>query len=1051
MAKKQYTYQSRSVAATPRNRRLADTIQEVADSGGAWNGSGTGSSAPATATFDLEAGPGIVLEKNEREFDNRLAYTVSHADTSFLDPTANEGIRFVQNLTFDDFGHVTDVGSARITDGLDGRYLRKDIDDTAHGEILFDRRVGSSVFLDGMKGKGWEMQPSGAAQFDAATVRGNAIVGRRAGSEIFVSGFPNGLGWDLGPTKRFNAAATEETKYRLELDDLVVRGQLRLYELVVSKLRGENDNVIFAGQMKVAFYDPATRRLYLDTDRGILYNPFRRGDVLMVQRFGGLPSAGNQYNVIKQYELRVDEAEMGSFSDGEDRLDWITFSNLAGSLSDIAAGDVLTRVDSVTDASRKGVVKITTIDEAGAPAIDVAYGLKTDPGQATKVRLGNLSGLRTRHHADLTGVWGLYAQGAVLENSTIYLDNGRTVEQEFSVLNGEFNSKIEAAKNDLSLEPGNLLKNSSFATDLHDWSASANQVHFIRVGGAYLWMDDSFYVEKEAVADLYQDGGKQVLRLRSGSLRQKNAVMKGEKLEGTYSFSFFCKVLRAGTLSAGMEGTELFLQEPLEVSEAYQKRSLTARWTGTGDFVLRFTGEILIYGVSLFNDALADATLKLQTQINQNAERISLTASKEYVDELTNQIYLKYDSELKVQADEISQRVTKTEYVDGTNAIKREWESKFSVQADRISAVSTAVDNVNHTISSAGWITSADANTFFASKTLEDGNRIISFINQTATTITIHASKIDLQGKVTFSMFDDSLSNQINGKADSASLKSLAYADKVEQAQLGETIVSGGYIRTDLMDADLILANAASIGGFDITREGIQSVNKYTTSDSDNKFFLYSSGSSGFLGFSATNVWAGLGLNVLPASLGGVRALLRLENKKGSSLDTNYGAVIDVRNGARNKALDCIGGFRVKGAFATAKLAPSCSHTDDIINNIGYKDAYIYQVTQFLQVLLPTPAQIKNGFGQIYNDFNGNYVDITNSAWIEITIFNNRWSTQEISVEGVSTAPLVDQNGEVSNHGNTESGIYGSRRLGKGDCLKLAFHNNMWYTMFYSN
>lgn len=398
--------------------------------------------------------------------------------------------------------------------------------------------------------------------------------------------------------------------------------------MIISQQRGENDNVIFAGMMKVAFYDEATKRIYLDTDKGLLYNPFRTGDILMVQRFGGMPSVGNKYNVIKQYELQVTEAGIGSLTDGENRLDWVKFSNFVGKLSDIQVGDVLTRVDSVSDSTRKGIVKITTIDEIGSPYIDCVYGLKTDPVNATKARMGDLSGIRTKNNVDLTGVVGFYAQGAVLENSYIYLDNGMTVEQNFTVMNGKFESQIEGLKNDMSLEAGNILRNSSFSNNTNYWIAD-NVVHFINVDGKFLWMDGSFYVEKNAVADIYRDGNKNVLRILNTTIRQYNDVMTGDKPEGTYSFTFFAKVLRAGTLTAGFSGKDLFVQQQMTTSDSYQKISKAANWDGQGDFSIGFTGEILIYGVSLFNDALSDAVIKLQTQITQNAEEIKLSATKD--------------------------------------------------------------------------------------------------------------------------------------------------------------------------------------------------------------------------------------------------------------------------------------------------------------------------------------------------------------------------------------------------------------------------------------
>lgn len=651
-------------------------------------GTGTGGgSGVISVDIDILAGDGIDIGKKMVGED--LIFTVSHADTSSVESTSNRDIFLIQNLEFDDFGHVTGVNNVNAAKLFDDRYLRKDINDTAHGIITFDKDIRSTVFLDGYDGKGWEIKNNGSVWLESANIRTNAFINNHVGSPNFTSGFLNGIGWDLAPYKRFNAAEIEETKYRLELDDLIVRGKLRVFEMIISQQRGENDNVIFAGMMKVAFYDEATKRIYLDTDKGLLYNPFRTGDILMVQRFGGMPSVGNKYNVIKQYELQVTEAGIGSLTDGENRLDWVKFSNFVGKLSDIQVGDVLTRVDSVSDSTRKGIVKITTIDEIGSPYIDCVYGLKTDPVNATKARMGDLSGIRTKNNVDLTGVVGFYAQGAVLENSYIYLDNGMTVEQNFTVMNGKFESQIEGLKNDMSLEAGNILRNSSFSNNTNYWIAD-NVVHFINVDGKFLWMDGSFYVEKNAVADIYRDGNKNVLRILNTTIRQYNDVMTGDKPEGTYSFTFFAKVLRAGTLTAGFSGKDLFVQQQMTTSDSYQKISKAANWDGQGDFSIGFTGEILIYGVSLFNDALSDAVIKLQTQITQNAEEIKLSATKDYVDSETEQIYIHYDSQL-------------------------------SVTAEQISGISTKIDNINNTINTAGWITRNDAVSLFATKTQLNG------------------------------------------------------------------------------------------------------------------------------------------------------------------------------------------------------------------------------------------------------------------------------------------------------------------------------------------
>ncbi|RGR25348.1 hypothetical protein DWY54_23910, partial [Parabacteroides distasonis] len=269
--------------------------------------------------------------------------------------------------------------------------------------------------------------------------------------------------------------------------------------------------------------------------------------------------------------------------------------------------------------------------------------------------------------------------GIYIENSSIYLDNGMTVEQQFSVMNGELRSEIEGVRNDMSLESGNILVNSTFGKDTNYWR-SENEVHFINVGGDLLWIGGAFYSEKREVADIYRDGERNVLRLLGTTIYQSNANMKGDKAAGTYSYAFFYKVMRRGVLTVGFAGQELYDSLTLDPSGEYVKLSKVGKWDGTGDFRIGFTGEILIYGVSLFNDRLADAVIKLETRILQTEEYIKLLATKEYVDSETGAIYTKYDAELSVMADKIEQRVTKTDFDTETGAIKSELEGKITVE-----------------------------------------------------------------------------------------------------------------------------------------------------------------------------------------------------------------------------------------------------------------------------------------------------------------------------------------------------------------------------------
>ena len=108
----------------------------------------------------------------------------------------------------------------------------------------------------------------------------------------------------------------------------------------------------------------------------------------------------------------------------------------------------------------------------------------------------------------------------------------------------------------------------------------------------------------------------------------------------------------------------------------------------------------------------------------------------------------------------------------------------------KIQANASSIDTVNNTINTAGWITKGDGNTWWAKKEMENGDTIISYINQNATTTTIASSRINLAGAVTFQMFGTDLQNLINGKANSSSLGTLATKSSVAWADLAAALQS---------------------------------------------------------------------------------------------------------------------------------------------------------------------------------------------------------------------------------------------------------------------
>lgn len=246
------------------------------------------------------------------------------------------------------------------------------------------------------------------ATMGALHVKGNSTFDGNLASKDYVSGFAGGKGWGIKNTPTQNVTGQLENRWTGEFDNLIVRGSLKVYEMIISQLLGENDNRIFTGMMEVDHYDPESGKIYLDTQNGKLYNPFRKDDIILVQQYNGMPNSSNDYYVTKNYELIISEAGCGNTADGENRLDWVKFESFSSSMENatpascIKPKDTLVRVDNVSDPDRKGIMQVITVG-TGAPYLDVLYGMKTDPNNALKGRLGNLQGINHPIFGQLSG------------------------------------------------------------------------------------------------------------------------------------------------------------------------------------------------------------------------------------------------------------------------------------------------------------------------------------------------------------------------------------------------------------------------------------------------------------------------------------------------------------------------------------------------------------------------------------------------------------------------------------------------------------------------
>lgn len=785
MSKKQYTYQSRAVTATPRNRRK--------DGGMVIGLSYMGGSAPSIGGGDWGGGGSLSIRQGlgiRVNSDASNTYTISHADTSIAESVEVIKKKAVSSVRLDDFGHVTGLDTCDILalEDLDLRYLRKDIDDTAAGNITFEKDIiltglESSIYSDRDANgfgheNGFRIFANGTAWIKDLKVKNDSMFAGSLSSPMFASGFPSGTGWMLAPYIRTNAAGINETRYKLEIDDIAVRGTLRVYEFIVSQLLGENDNRIFSGMMEVDHYDPDSGRIYLDTDGGRLYNPFRKGDILMVQQFQGDPTLENNYHMVKQYELKVISVGVGNLYDGENRLDWLTFENFVGDLSQITKRDTLCRVDNPDNSTRSGIIKITTIDEFGTPYLDVIRGMKTDPENCVKVRIGNLNGLVTPYFGRLDGD-GAYVENLYARGKFILSDTGDDVSTLFQVMNGRFSSEMSSIRHEIA-EKDNYLTNSSFSEDIVGWEPG-NDVSLFTASERYIPVNDSLYSEKDRITGIVQVLNRLALCIKGSTIRQLNANLS-RKPEGlvempdgttkwpTFYISFMCKVKTAGTLTIGFPGQDLYETKAMTTTEAFTQEEFIGEWDGTGDFTISHTGEIFIYNLLLTSRPLDDFRVEMSTKLEQTNERVGMYANK--VENLTGTV-----TDMGLVLDNtnstLSAYVTKTDNNDKTI-------TNLGLRIDGIDdslslyATSSELSGLRNDLSASIEL-NARSITQKVSTTDYNGDTVVSMINQTASTVTIKGNKIDLNGVL---------------------------------------IDSNGKIFASLIDADSITANIVKVGGF---------------------------------------------------------------------------------------------------------------------------------------------------------------------------------------------------------------------------------------------
>lgn len=640
-------------------------------------------------------------------------------------------------------GEKLKAGVADVAKELDGeaailkKYIRRDIDDTAEGTITFEKvqkllgglLVGEnfsfdkegnilahSISSDGASeenGKGFtilqkdpltntyklcidEVIAYTVATVGKLFVNGNSRFGGELSSKQFISGFLGGLGWGIYNTPVTNAAGVQENKWTGEFDNVIVRGSLRVFEMIISQLLGENDNRIFTGMMEVDHYDAESGRVYLNTQDGKLYNPFRRNDIIMVQQFNGMPNSSNDYYVTKNYELLITDAGCGSLEDGDKRLDWVTFTNFTSSMEGATAEslikkkDTFVRVDNLSDSQRKGIIQLMTVG-ANTPYMDIIYGLKTDPNNALKGRLGNLKGIVHPILGELSG-FGEFLNNLYAVGDFIIQRTGESVDSKLQVLENMFSSRFSQTSYELT-NSDNYLENGQFLEQVRDdedtiiscWAVDTTDESMFwadALGNPFM-VNGLLSVSGNRKVSIDKMDGRQVLRLQNCGVKQLNAHIRQPGTHKEYqqpsgstgdnglkkpatgstdvqdrlyiSIRIFAKT--AGTLTVGFEGcssvsgksnTLTAQNVAVPYSGDWTNIPLEGVWNGTGNFVLRYTGDCYIAIASITDKPLSEFSKSVSTQIKQTATNIQLLGENiNKVDGTTTQLGLDLDAEKK--------------------------------------------------------------------------------------------------------------------------------------------------------------------------------------------------------------------------------------------------------------------------------------------------------------------------------------------------------------------------------------------------------------------
>lgn len=458
----------------------------------------------------------------------------------------------------------------------------------------------------------------------------------------------------------------------LEVDHMLARKSATFIELLIQRLRQVGGQIILSPASmscsKVEEYDTFYRCYFENTDgEKTIVQEFVIGDQARSQTFNIKP--GVHENVSNTYYWRL------VTSVGDNYIDLSKSDCDTGSAAP-QAGDDIVQLGNRTDKTRQNAIVLA------------AYGNDTPSfRQYAGIDSYSLAGKE---------VTAFSPNGNKVTGDFI-LKTGVNILTQFKILEDLIYSEISKVLDEVQAKD-NYLYNASFASNTNGWETK-NDVRFFTVNGKFLLVNDKFYSRKDAMAAIIRDGDRNVLRILSSGIKQPNADLANKPTyeEGEepkkFFISFRYKVATAGTLTIGFPGQNLHFTERIEPGEEYAMKEYSGAWDGTGDFELKFTGDIYIHSLALTENAFEDLYTKLSSEIKQTAESIRLEVKE--LSESNNQRFSQIEQtaeNLKLSVTKIEEDVTQLGLdINGVTD-----ELKLYVKKDGLgSEINVALDNIS--------------------------------------------------------------------------------------------------------------------------------------------------------------------------------------------------------------------------------------------------------------------------------------------------------------------------------------------------------------------